>query len=483
MKNPKKILLMLAVILFAVSGMSEPVYAYYASGAVKPDLYRYRVENGYAVIYGCDRYASTYLSIPETLDGYEVREIEEGAFRGYQADTVIIPKTVVRIGKQAFYGMKRLTMVTIQEPDSSEVQQIGAQAFASCPCLSAMALSDHVTSIAGDAFDGCADEVLIRTEDTAAYVKSYAGKHGFMVSTEKVLGDVQDLTAVGDANDIIYLHWRSEPLADRYQILLGDDDFSSCGTVIGETTENYFALSYYYKDLCFGLSILPQGTYYGGEAVSAKYDPSDDYFACEPAFIGGNVYEDASIKTAEAESCTSVKLTWSPFYESEQMSRESERYKLYMKKGDSWELIQEPDEFTTSAVVDGLEFGETYTFALQRIVVTKGLVSRSDYTKNTVTVKVRPPAPKITSLKKASPSSVKVTWNKVDGATRYVVYRSDLKSGAYKRLKIIKDSDVTSYMDTGLKKGITYYYKVVAIRDVSGKAAKSKPSVIKAKKV
>lgn len=68
---------------------------------------------------------------------------------------------------------------------------------------------------------------------------------------------------------------------------------------------------------------------------------------------------------------------------------------------------------------------------------------------------------KPTNLKvtQSGKNNAKVKWSKVEGATKYTVYRSTSKNGKYKK---IGTSKTNSYKDAKLKKGKKYYYKVVA---------------------
>lgn len=87
---------------------------------------------------------------------------------------------------------------------------------------------------------------------------------------------------------------------------------------------------------------------------------------------------------------------------------------------------------------------------------------------------------------KAGEEKIKVSWNKVSGAHGYHVYRATSKKGKYKRIKILKGGKTTSYTNTGLKAGKTYYYKARAYRFVKGKkvyASHSASAATKAKKV
>ena len=62
-------------------------------------------------------------------------------------------------------------------------------------------------------------------------------------------------------------------------------------------------------------------------------------------------------------------------------------------------------------------------------------------------------------VKQSGKTTAKITWSKVEGATKYTVYRATSKNGKYKK---IGTSKTTSYKDKNLKKGKKYYYKVVA---------------------
>lgn len=66
-------------------------------------------------------------------------------------------------------------------------------------------------------------------------------------------------------------------------------------------------------------------------------------------------------------------------------------------------------------------------------------------------------------------SSVKVSWDKVPGASGYVVYQSSTATGRYKRIATLTSASKTSYTNKYLKLNKTYYYKVRAYRKAKGK--------------
>ena len=74
---------------------------------------------------------------------------------------------------------------------------------------------------------------------------------------------------------------------------------------------------------------------------------------------------------------------------------------------------------------------------------------------------------KVTNVKATSKSykAIKVSWKKVSGAKKYVVYRSTKKGSAYKK---VGTSTSASLKDTSCTTGTTYYYKVRAYNGAYG---------------
>lgn len=59
-------------------------------------------------------------------------------------------------------------------------------------------------------------------------------------------------------------------------------------------------------------------------------------------------------------------------------------------------------------------------------------------------------------------TSIKVKWDKIEGASGYMVYRAASKSGKWSLVKTVTSGDTLSYTNTGRTTGKTYYYKVRA---------------------
>lgn len=92
----------------------------------------------------------------------------------------------------------------------------------------------------------------------------------------------------------------------------------------------------------------------------------------------------------------------------------------------------------------------------------------------------------ISSASSAGYNKIKITWKKVSGASGYYIYRSTSKNGTYSRVETVKGGSNTSVINSGLKTGKRYYYKVRAYTTIEGvklfgkysnyKSAKAKPS-------
>ena len=76
--------------------------------------------------------------------------------------------------------------------------------------------------------------------------------------------------------------------------------------------------------------------------------------------------------------------------------------------------------------------------------------------------KSAPTAPVVRIGNSASSGKPMLTWNTVEGATSYRIYRSTAKGSGY---SLLGTTTATSYTNTGAKAGTTYYYRVKACND------------------
>ena len=155
-------------------------------------------------------------------------------------------------------------------------------------------------------------------------------------------------------------------------------------------------------------------------------------------------YLSRPVATAATASTTSVKLQWTSV-------TGAEEYIVYIKTGDS-EWIEVDTVTGTSCTVKKLTFGETYSFGV-RAVSELGRSTRSASASGKATF----PAPDYT-VKLKSGKGIEISWNAMEGASSYRVYRR-VPGGSWKTLKTTTS---TSYVDTSGQAGATYEYGVRA---------------------
>ena len=177
--------------------------------------------------------------------------------------------------------------------------------------------------------------------------------------------------------------------------------------------------------------------------------------------------------TNEPKNCkadatyNSVSLSWSPV-------ADANGYTITRK-------VEGSDTEQTIAHVDGTDTVSYKDTAAQTgISYIYHVYAYTKYTNNEQTdyantdayasVKATPQLGKaaMTSVTAEGYSSLTLKWEKVDGATGYIVYRSTDKSKVDTQLTDITNGAV-SYVDAALTAGTTYYYKVQPYRVVNGK--------------
>ncbi len=85
-------------------------------------------------------------------------------------------------------------------------------------------------------------------------------------------------------------------------------------------------------------------------------------------------------------------------------------------------------------------------------------------------VQIKPALAKATirSGVNSSAKKVTITWNKVNGASGYVLYQASAQNGTYEKVKTITSGNILTHTRGSLIKGKTYYYKVRAYITVDG---------------
>lgn len=188
--------------------------------------------------------------------------------------------------------------------------------------------------------------------------------------------------------------------------------------------------------------------------VGTKYVEGAWSAAASAAPVLNNV---AGTKAA-SYSYSSVKISWSKVsgasgYQVLRSSSANGKYTEIKKTTSSY--------YTNTGLATGTKY--FYMVRAYRKVGTKYI-----YSNYSPVVSAAPALNGVSGAKasRRSSSSIKVSWKSVSGRSGYEVQRSTSKTGTY---TVVKTTTSTSYTNTGLKKGTTYYYKIVAYRTVGGK--------------
>ncbi len=455
---------------------------------------------------------ATDITIPDS-----VTSIGSYSFKGCSSLTsVTIPDSVTSIGEWVFGYCSSLASVTI--PDS--VTSIGNSAFYDCSSLTSVTIPDSVTSIGDGAFQWCnslmnvyysgtqeqwnaisigtdnesltgaeiyyshihdySKEVTEPTCTEQGYISHTCGAcgHNYIDAYSEALGHnfVNGIcTRCGDkdpnyipplaaptitlsnvaSTGKIKITWTAVEGAAKYEIWRAtskDGEFTRLSTTSGTrltNTSTTAGKTYYYKVR----AVAADGTL--GDFSNVKYRAC---YCAQPV-----------VKLTNVASSGKIKISWSAItgatkYEVRRATSKDGTYtKISTTTGTSLT--------NTRAVA-----GKTYYYKVKAIC---GANSSGDSAFSSIrylTCDCARPVVKITT----SSGHPKLSWAKVEGATKYEVYRATSKDGTYTK---ITTTTKLSYTNTTAKAGKTYYYKVKAVcgATTAGNSAYSTVVSIKAK--
>lgn len=161
-----------------------------------------------------------------------------------------------------------------------------------------------------------------------------------------------------------------------------------------------------------------------------------------------------SLKSAQAVSGGSVKVTWSAV-------PGADTYLVYRREqGGSWDPETPVKKTASLSFTDKtVEAGKTYYYTVKASCTLDGEVHYSKYSTKGIGVKVVPGTPKLTSIAAPDYKSLKISWNAVTGADGYRVYRKTAE-GTW---KIVGDHLTgNQYTDNSVDTGTEYTYTVSA---------------------
>ncbi|MDL2280639.1 fibronectin type III domain-containing protein [Selenomonadales bacterium OttesenSCG-928-I06] len=231
------------------------------------------------------------------------------------------------------------------------------------------------------------------------------------------------------AGAILYFVYRSTFQNGNYELATTTPNTSFTDTGLDANT------TYYYKVAA-----------YNGSEIGLMAGPvSATTFSDNPPQPPLNV-------VARALSQTSIIVSWSPV-------NNADLYYVYRSDSENGTYSLVGITPTTNYTDTGLNPGTTYYYKVASLNNSTGLGALSNFT-NATTFSLGVPQNVVAQAQ--SQSTILVTWDPVEGAVSYFVYRSLSPEGPY---EFVAGTTIPEYLDTGLTSSTTYFYKVAVFAD------------------
>ncbi|MBR6551544.1 MAG: hypothetical protein IKT89_01765, partial [Clostridia bacterium] len=213
------------------------------------------------------------------------------------------------------------------------------------------------------------------------------------------------------------------------------------GYKIGSTAKSIFTITF----KALNSTVAPSFDFYAGDNDSTVLIVSHK-----------NVSQLSVPEIASATSTlNSVVVTWKAVTGAKQ-------YKIYKQNGSTMEVVATVGADVTSYEDKAVEYGKSYTYAVSAVDFSNGETTPK---KVSVTHKIPELATPSVSIKNTA-KGIEVTWNAIENAQSYIVYRrvyneSTKKWSGWSKIKT--DYTATSYVDGTVILGTQYRYTVRAV--------------------
>ncbi len=173
------------------------------------------------------------------------------------------------------------------------------------------------------------------------------------------------------------------------------------------------------------------------------------------------------IQGAISTNYNSIKLNWAKI-------TGADGYVLYRstKQTSGWKKVATAVGGTKTSVIDKTAVcGTQYYYTLRAYRNVNNAPVYSGYVKTGIAGKAVPNTPVLSKANIINNKKISLTWNKIDGASGYVVYRSTKASSGFKAIKTITKGTTITFNDTTVTNATKtkYYYTVRSFRTVGTK--------------
>ena len=389
--------------------------------------------------------------------------------------SVSLPEGITEIGKGAFALCTSLEQVNFPE----SLTCIDSNAFQGCTKLTEVHLPAALKDFGARPFGGCSNLTGIWVDAENPYFTNDA----FGVLFNKDMTVLEEAPGALSGNYVIpetvsSIQWAAFDGCTKLTgveipdgvTMLDLELFNNCTSLKSITIPA--SVNHLFTDVfkgCTGLeTVIFEGDVpfmhgaFRGLTLTAYYPAGNDTWTEEKLQdCGGNVtwialgeakLEAPVVKVSNVASTGKIKLTWNKV----DGAAKYEVYRSTDKK--TWKLLKTVTG--TSLTNTSTEAGELYYYY---VVAVDAKGNTSDSSK-IVSRRCDLPQPVISLSNVASTGKIKISWNKIEGAVKYEVYRSTDN----KTWTLLKAVTGTSLTNTSTEAGTLYYYKVKAIASSSG---------------
>jgi len=435
-------------------------------------------EIGMYAFYACTALKSVTLSSVEAIDIYtfgyctslksitipsSVSSIGSYAFWCCSdLESIKIPDSVTSVGESAFKKCSSLNNVTI----SKNISQLSVDMFRECTSLTSVKIPEGVVTIADNTFEGCLTLAAAFIPKSVIAINSGAFKNTslkdiYYGGTEIGWSNVVKSNCFDTKYTVNYLASPSD--IKLTAPIVKTSNVASSGKVKLTWNEVTGAAKYrvYRATSANGTYTLMKTTETTSYVNTSAKAGTKYYYKVRAITSGGKagLYCDpVSVVCDCAKPVISVsndKTTGKPVIKWTAVDGASS-YNVYCAKtaGGSYELLKTIKE--TSFTNTTAKAGEKLYYKVMAVAKTKEANSAlSSYKGRTCDL----PAPDISIALSASGKPT-ITWNAVNNAVSYKVYRATSKDGTYKLMKTCTEC---KYTNTSFEPDTTYYYKVKAV--------------------
>jgi len=333
-------------------------------------------------------------------------------WRAYKVLNVVLEDGVKSVGDYAFYNCN--LMYSISLPDSLE--DIGYWSFYNCSSLLEISIPDNVYLIGNDAFIRCSRLVSVKLPGSLENIYD---------DTFKECESLSEITIPSGVTRIYERAFSSCYDLDTI-IFLGDAPQIDSTAFTGVSADVYF----------------PE------DNESWTFDIMKDYGGSLTWIVPVVPLDTPTLHISNVPSTGKIKLTWNAI-------EGAEKYEVYRStNNETWTLLKTTTG--TSLTNTSTTAGNQYYYKVRAINSTPDAASEfSAILSRTCDL----PRPTVNVSNVASTGKIKLTWDLIDGAVNYKVYRSTDN----KTWTLLKTTSGTSLTNTSTTAGTKYYYKVYAI--------------------